>query len=728
VNEQFAEYAAHGWKLCAISPGNKGPTYGGWNTRPITDPDVAAQLDGVGLLHSLSGTCAIDVDNEDRAIIWLAERAINLSALLTAVDSVQIHSGRPGRCKLLYRLTKPLRTLKPKDSGIELRCGTADGKSVQDVLPGTVHPDTKRPYVWRYGDVLLGTWKMLPPIPAVLAAAWRTEIGADSHTQAHRALAASNDGLEEFRALAAQYDVDDYNQWIKVAMAIHHETQGSEAGLALWDEWSRTGRKYKGVEDLRLHWRSFSSGAGTGKRVTTVASLRAESVASADEFAIVESSAEQPATQPGDGAAAKAAKAAAIETLEARLVYVRKIERYFDTDTHSVIQTESGLQNLFMAEMPRRRGVKIDPVRLLKESRSKKIVDAVGFHPGEAPLFDHDGNRYANLYRDRAVTPLMPTAHELEVYQWLMNRITDATFKKYWIAFCAHVVQRPGMKIRSAPLLWSDTTGNGKTTILATIPKLLVGAEYSQEVTAQLLESDFNDYLLNTWHVNLAEFKATTKKERTSIINKLKPWITDPTISVHPKGARAFTIPNQLIVTATSNDDDAAAIDNEDRRWAICELEASKLTDEEKRMLSSVFETARSAGVMHWIYRNESIVGFSPNANAPETGARAAMIEASLSELDEALRGAFERQEGPFTRDAVEMDEIIRFCKSTLGYFTNVHRLGRKIRKPPYNGEQVQCRLPDGRSYRIWIFRNKADRIEMSRADLIKYALGDEIA
>lgn len=50
-----------------------------------------------------------------------------------------------------------------------------------------------------------------------------------------------------------------YDNWLKVLMAVHHETSGSEAGFALVRDWSAGGRKYKGIEDVRSHWRSFST-------------------------------------------------------------------------------------------------------------------------------------------------------------------------------------------------------------------------------------------------------------------------------------------------------------------------------------------------------------------------------------------------------------------------------------------------------------------------------------
>jgi len=50
-----------------------------------------------------------------------------------------------------------------------------------------------------------------------------------------------------------------YDSWLKILMAVHHETGGSEAGFEAVNEWSARGRKYKGVEDIRSHWRSFSA-------------------------------------------------------------------------------------------------------------------------------------------------------------------------------------------------------------------------------------------------------------------------------------------------------------------------------------------------------------------------------------------------------------------------------------------------------------------------------------
>ena len=49
--------------------------------------------------------------------------------------------------------------------------------------------------------------------------------------------------LARLRAMLDQIDPDcGYDEWCRVLMAVHHETGGSEDGLALVDAWSARGR------------------------------------------------------------------------------------------------------------------------------------------------------------------------------------------------------------------------------------------------------------------------------------------------------------------------------------------------------------------------------------------------------------------------------------------------------------------------------------------------------
>lgn len=61
-----------------------------------------------------------------------------------------------------------------------------------------------------------------------------------------------------------------HDDWLRMGMALHHETSG--AGLALWDEWSSRGTKYPGADEIAYRWASF--GRQPGRPATAHALVR----------------------------------------------------------------------------------------------------------------------------------------------------------------------------------------------------------------------------------------------------------------------------------------------------------------------------------------------------------------------------------------------------------------------------------------------------------------------
>jgi P4 family phage/plasmid primase-like protien len=54
--------------------------------------------------------------------------------------------------------------------------------------------------------------------------------------------------------------LEGYDVWLKVGMALHYETNGSEQGLDLWDHWSnQEGADYPGYDELKYKWEGFNS-------------------------------------------------------------------------------------------------------------------------------------------------------------------------------------------------------------------------------------------------------------------------------------------------------------------------------------------------------------------------------------------------------------------------------------------------------------------------------------
>lgn len=259
---QFADYCAHGWQLCPITPGLKGPTTKGWNAPGgmVTHPLSAARLEAAGLCHAYSGTCAIDIDDMRLARLWLKERGVDLDALLAAPDAVRIKSPTAGRGKLIYACPVPLpsKTIgEGVDTILEFRCASANGLTVQDVLPPSAHPNKAGEidgvYEW------IGDWRVLPDLPNEVFTLWTSLLSTPDNAALVESTVTRDQLIASLQRLSPNLV---YDEWARIGMAIHHEFNGSDEGLKLWDTWSKNSTKYKGIDDLASHWKSFTAGGG----------------------------------------------------------------------------------------------------------------------------------------------------------------------------------------------------------------------------------------------------------------------------------------------------------------------------------------------------------------------------------------------------------------------------------------------------------------------------------
>ena len=143
-------YADLGWRLCGIAPRSKRPVGKSWQVSALPPGAwVDAPEMGIGLIHEGSGTCSLDVDDEDETRSYLDRLGVDYDAMLAR--GCRIDSGKPNRAKLLFRLpsegaewTRHQIQTADKRAMLDLRCGRT-----QDVLPPSIHPDTRAPYRWQ---------------------------------------------------------------------------------------------------------------------------------------------------------------------------------------------------------------------------------------------------------------------------------------------------------------------------------------------------------------------------------------------------------------------------------------------------------------------------------------------------------------------------------------------------------------------------------------------------
>lgn len=227
-----------GMALVPIPFGTKGPVTKNWNLREhcVTDGrflDTLKSLN-VGLAHAYctpTPTCAIDIDFYPYAKQWFAMHGIDIDALLKASDAVVISSGKKFSLKLLFKLpqgTTPMETKKiigpSGKTALEFRCATKDGKTVQDVLPPSLHPDGHN-YEW----VGNGNPLLLPEIPQPLLQVWQQLIGNASRVAFRRCPLNSGQHsrpetprqIATINAALIHISADcDYEKWRNVVWAI----------------------------------------------------------------------------------------------------------------------------------------------------------------------------------------------------------------------------------------------------------------------------------------------------------------------------------------------------------------------------------------------------------------------------------------------------------------------------------------------------------------------------
>lgn len=270
---QLKKYASAGFHFVRIPKRNgkptKGPTAQGWNL-PRSEDNPAGYIayaaeaeawlcsgDNIGLALVPSGVVSFDIDDVDETRRVLAGLGLNLDTWLTDPGRVEIQSGKPGKAKLLFRVgtdqdpppSKKLTFGKGRNarSIFELRHGSADGRTLQDVLPPSIHPDTKQPYE------LIGDVENIPPIPDNLAALWRSwpetlktfdpahEPPKEAPRKAPETIKGSRDPIAEFNAAHDLETLLERHGYRRKGR--RYIRPGSESGIPGLTIFDRDGRK-----------------------------------------------------------------------------------------------------------------------------------------------------------------------------------------------------------------------------------------------------------------------------------------------------------------------------------------------------------------------------------------------------------------------------------------------------------------------------------------------------
>lgn len=203
------------------------------------------------------------------------------------------------------------------------------------------------------------------------------------------------------------------------------------------------------------------------------------------------------------------------------------------------------------------------------------IVERVGYRPDCGPFYEWDGVRYANSYSPSS----LPEATNLYTPQgWagitaFQHMLYDMCARRddvYLNLLCwmAHQVQRPGVKVRWAPIL-KGIHGDGKTLAASVLRAAMGYRNLSTTSNSNIANSGgFTDWAVRG-AVNVIEEVMLTGKQRHQLYNAMKEFISNNIVDVNPKGAKPYQTWNCTNHWANTNHNDALPLEPTDRRWFV---------------------------------------------------------------------------------------------------------------------------------------------------------------
>lgn len=259
------------------------------------------------------------------------------------------------------------------------------------------------------------------------------------------------------------------------------------------------------------------------------------------------------------------------------------------------------------------------------------VAETVEFQPSAGETFTTRAGALAlNLRRPSTMAmrgdPKEPRAF-LEHVSYLLNG--DQTAIDHVLSFLAHLAQRPGERVDHALLITSAAKGVGKST-LGQIVRTLVGETDAGVAQSKDLKSQFDGWIAGKLVVQVDE---VYEAGNWDLANKLKPLITEPTVSVNIKYGPQKEVQNFARFLMFSNHSAPPSIEEGDRRYFVIN---SKATARDPSYYQRLHREALSDNGIEAIYvwlMKRDICGWNPHAPPPMTDAKREIEDVSGNPL-----------------------------------------------------------------------------------------------
>ena len=258
------------------------------------------------------------------------------------------------------------------------------------------------------------------------------------------------------------------------------------------------------------------------------------------------------------------------------------------------------------------------------------VAERIEFLPGKEEItHDADECRVLNLWRPppwketggQAPTPF------LDHLDYLFGG--DQVSVEHVLNYFAHVVQRPWERIGHALLITSEAKGIGKSTLGRAVRRL-VGEQNSRAAQTKDLKSQFDGWLAGKLVIQVDE---VYEGGNWDLANKLKPLITEPTVSVNLKYGPQMEIENYARFIMFSNHTAPLNIEEGDRRYFVVNSAAQPKDDAYYDALNHFIDADEGMNAIYSFLKRRDLAGFNAYRRPPMTDAKQAVIAVSGNPL-----------------------------------------------------------------------------------------------
>jgi hypothetical protein len=483
---------------------------------------------------------------------------------------------------------------------------------------------------------------------------------------------------------------DDYDTWIQVGMALYHQYDGEETGIELWKEWSETADNYD-QDALERRWDDFGIDGKKRAPITARFILKLSKEAAAEGAAALAvklrdmfneakdiigwnkardaareaeidgmtratlaslakdridiiTGAKTPLSEVKKAIAFAPSKGEKIPGWCENWVYDTSDDRFYDTG-RNISTTKQGFDAMFDRYAMTKKDI-LDGKTSPSNSASNlalnlykiKVVNGRRYEPGADPVFYRTDGVFANTYAAHEIPELpeklLPRdkAAIKRVKNHLKHLLVKQEERRILLDWLSWIVQNPGKHANWAILL-QGVEGDGKS-FFGFLMRAVMGVSNVQMLNAHILESSFTDWVVGQCLTCIEEVRLINANNKYELLNRIKPYITNNVIEVHPKGKSQYNAVNTTSYLLFSNYRDALPLDDDGRRYCVLfsqwqrkdKLDAFKA--ENPDYYEELYETIQTSApaLRKWLLEWEQSESFKPYGDAPTTEAKRFMI------------------------------------------------------------------------------------------------------